>query len=207
MNQNEFVESCLIKYRHELLPPGQKWEEAHYPLPVCKKGTKTVTLWSCDHSLQGLLQSEELDHPCIDFRAQKKDRENLEKYYPEYVWLHEKWLHENAVRAGKRLQELYPDQIRKTLESAREICRERKIGVYAITPEQRIENGKKGGSKGGGHNRKTIFCVETGELYSSSVQASEKTGVNRGHIGACCRQQRKTAGGYHWKFFEETNGH
>ena len=102
MNQHEFVESCLAKYRWESLPEGQAWEDAHYPIPECLGGTETVKMWSCDHTVQGILQSEENDHPCIHGCWYEHDRANLELYYPQFLPSLEKWHLERARRAGRK---------------------------------------------------------------------------------------------------------
>ena len=47
-------------------------------------------------------------------------------------------------------------------------------------------------------NAKKVLCVETGELFGCIKDAHEKYGIS--HIGGCCNGQRKTAGGYHWRF-------
>lgn len=36
--------------------------------------------------------------------------------------------------------------------------------------------------------------------YVSAVVASKKTGIHRPHISSCCYGDRKTAGGYQWRF-------
>lgn len=100
LTQKEFVDSCIVKYRWETIPEGMRFEYAHYPCPKCKKGTETILLWSCDHTLQGLFQSEEFDHPCLDGRSRKKDILNLEKFYPEYLPLFYKWDKVRLSRAG-----------------------------------------------------------------------------------------------------------
>lgn len=100
LTQKEFVDSCIAKYRWETIPEGMKFEDAHYPTPKCKGGTKTIPLWSCDHTLQGLFQSEELDHPCLDGRSREKDIRNLELFYPEYLPLFHKWDKIRLSRAG-----------------------------------------------------------------------------------------------------------
>ena len=42
------------------------------------------------------------------------------------------------------------------------------------------------------------------EHYSAS-QASRTTGINRGNISSVCLGKRKTAGGYKWRYANETN--
>lgn len=100
LTQKEFVDTCFAKYRWKLIPKGMKFESAHYPVPKCLGGTEAVGMWSCDHTLQGLFQSEELDHPCLDGRSRAKDIRNLELYYPEYLPLFYKWDKIRTSRAG-----------------------------------------------------------------------------------------------------------
>ena len=47
---------------------------------------------------------------------------------------------------------------------------------------------------------KRVLCIETGDIYDSIKEATEKTGVNPKNIGQCCNGRRKTAGGFHWCF-------
>jgi hypothetical protein len=49
-----------------------------------------------------------------------------------------------------------------------------------------------------------VFCVETGIAYRSLKEAEEKTGIKYQLISRVCRKQRKTAGGYHWEYCNET---
>lgn len=93
------------------------------------------------------------------------------------------------------------DQLCANLSKGRETQCQKKVGVYAIPLEQRVENGRKGGLKGkGGPKRRPVVCLETGVEYASAFHASRGTGINRGHIGECCRGKRKIAGGYTWEF-------
>ena len=47
---------------------------------------------------------------------------------------------------------------------------------------------------------KKVRCIELNIIYDSLVQASEKTGLNKGHISECCNGKRKTCGGYTWEY-------
>lgn len=49
---------------------------------------------------------------------------------------------------------------------------------------------------------KKVLCIENNKIYISITQASEDTGANKSSIGAVCRGERKTAGGYHWRYVE-----
>ena len=53
---------------------------------------------------------------------------------------------------------------------------------------------------------KKVLCVETSVVYSSIKEAATAVGLSSGtHICLVCQNKRKTAGGYHWKYVEETN--
>jgi hypothetical protein len=139
VNQKEFTESCLAKYKHQIIPESQSWEIAHYPHPACKGGKETVTLWSCDHTVQGLLQSEEMDYPCIHIFARSKDIENLQMFYPEYLNLYEKWYKKAQSNAGSSV----------SLEERKEtgyLIRDKQVGIFAMTEEQKHTRNVEGGS-------------------------------------------------------------
>ena len=45
---------------------------------------------------------------------------------------------------------------------------------------------------------KAIYCVETGEVYRSSYEASRRTGFVQTSINKCVNGRQKTVGGTHW---------
>lgn len=45
---------------------------------------------------------------------------------------------------------------------------------------------------------KAIYCVETGEVYSSSYEASRRTGFVQTSINRCVNGRQKTVRGTHW---------
>jgi hypothetical protein len=52
---------------------------------------------------------------------------------------------------------------------------------------------------------KPVVCVELGEVYSGAEDAARKLRLHGSHIIACCDGERKTTGGYHWRY-KETEG-
>lgn len=52
---------------------------------------------------------------------------------------------------------------------------------------------------------KSVICLETKEFYSSAKEACRRTGIDYSSISKCCKGRKLTAGGYHWKFFEDYN--
>lgn len=55
-----------------------------------------------------------------------------------------------------------------------------------------------------GQRHLNIQCVETNKIFNNYNEAAKFCNLSGGtHISACCRGKEKTAGGYHWKFYEE----
>lgn len=102
MDQHEFVIGAYAYYAENYYEPGNpedgEWQECHYPVPRCKGGTLTILLLKEHHAIQGTLQSEEYQYPCI-YGWEKK-------FLPEnYVDLWKKWM---KVKM-KRAQDTYND--------------------------------------------------------------------------------------------------
>ena len=66
-----------------------------------------------------------------------------------------------------------------------------KVTVFCDTERKKIKTIQK------------IICIETQQIYNSASEASRETGVATCNILRVCRGERKTAGGFHWKFKEE----
>jgi hypothetical protein len=100
---------------------------------------------------------------------------------------------ENNPNYGKHL----PDEIRKKIglantnpsKETRQKMRDAKLGIYV--------GGKNPGAK-------AVICLETKNIYEASSIASKKTGINATNIRQCCRGDKKSAGGYKWKFVYDT---
>lgn len=52
---------------------------------------------------------------------------------------------------------------------------------------------------------KPIICVETNTIYYGMHEAQLQTGINDRNINSCVKGKRKTAGGYHWRYYYEGN--
>ena len=52
-------------------------------------------------------------------------------------------------------------------------------------------------------NRKKIICIETGIIYDGIITAFQKTNIKVANIQSACSGRSKTAGGYHWRYYEE----
>lgn len=50
------------------------------------------------------------------------------------------------------------------------------------------------------HSAKKVICVETGQIYNSSVEASKILGMGNGYVSNLMRKHRKTKEGYTFKY-------
>ena len=67
----------------------------------------------------------------------------------------------------------------------------------------RIEEIEKLKKKTSGTNKKKVLCIETNEIFESATEAAHSKGISFGNICAVCRGDRKTTGGYHWKYITD----
>lgn len=51
------------------------------------------------------------------------------------------------------------------------------------------------------NNYKKVLCVETNTTFNSIIEAAKTLNINAGNITLVCKGLRKTAGSYHWKYF------
>jgi hypothetical protein len=139
----------MDKYWFTDIPADQQWGAAHFPLPKCSGEDDTVLLWSADHTVQGLLQSVELDHKCFYYAANGKDLLNLQTYYPQYLELFAQLKSQFARRQGKKTVEL-------------------KLGIYGRSSEQKNADNKKGGKEGAAKNKANA----TGAFFNPQIQSA-----------------------------------
>ena len=141
ITQEEFVNGCYRYYAENYYEPGNPydgtWEDCHYPEPKCLGGTTTVKLLKQHHAIQGVLQSEEYQHPCVW---------SWEKAYLEgdMLALYYKW----KKAAGRNASVVYMANTTPEERSASARRRwagytleERRargwLGLASLTPEQR----------------------------------------------------------------------
>jgi len=55
-----------------------------------------------------------------------------------------------------------------------------------------------------GHFYKKVQCIETGEIFKYINEIERKYNLSGTCISRCCRGLAKSCGGYHWKYYDET---
>ena len=48
-----------------------------------------------------------------------------------------------------------------------------------------------------------VWCEELQQYFTSAGEASRQTGADQSGITKCCKNKQKTAGGYHWRYYEK----
>jgi hypothetical protein len=151
MNQHEWVYGCYAYYLENYIEPGNPedgvWEAAHWPVPQCLGGTKTILLLKQHHAVQGVLQSEEWQHPCVF---------GWEKAYLTGVLLDQclYWMKVQRSSAAKvAASKLTSEEMsrRITLANRRMTSEQRsersRRAAAALTPEQRSERSRLGNAR------------------------------------------------------------
>lgn len=54
-------------------------------------------------------------------------------------------------------------------------------------------------------NHNNVYCVELAKIFEDATEAGKKLKIDSSGILKCCRGERKTCGGYHWKFINLEN--
>lgn len=52
--------------------------------------------------------------------------------------------------------------------------------------------------------KRSVLCVETGNVYESMEEAAKDVGINRSCISRACSGERKTAKKLHWRYVDAT---
>jgi len=106
---------------------------------------------------------------------------------------------------GKRRTEEQRQRISKSL-TGRHLSEEHKQKVSnALKGENSCWYGKtltnEHKTRIGNSHKKSIQCIESGVIYDSATDVKRLMNINNSHILECCRGVRKTAGRFHWKYY------
>ena len=91
---------------------------------------------------------------------------------------------------------------REVKETTREKLRKANLGKHlSLETKNKLSKLKKG--KPNLKSMKKVVCIETNIIYNGLIIASQKTNINFKNIQSVCSGRSKTAGGYHWRYYEE----
>ena len=137
--------------------------------------------------------------------ANKKERYYISLYH---TWLGDEncWGYNKTPGGDSRLGKTYSEEGKLKLSLARkgkpksELCKLR-IGLGNKGKKHSAENIRR--SRESAVNKKPIQCLETGIIYESVSEASRQLRASRTTLIAALQQSNKTAGGYHWLYYNK----
>ena len=198
----QVVYDAILKYgwsniKHDILFTGLSKEEAE------KKEIELIKALETDSHKRGY----NVESGGNTARLSEDTKDKLRKIKQEYFKTHKHWNTGNhwSEETKRKISESHKGK--KMIEAQKEKHRIRFTGsnnpMYNVKmdPAHKVKLQEaciKAKSK-------KCICIETREVFSSMAEASRKTGINSRTIGYVCNKdpKYKTAGGYHWKYYEE----
>ena len=90
---------------------------------------------------------------------------------------------------------------REVKEITKEKLRKANLGKHlSHETKQKLSKLRKG--KPNYKCRKKVICLETGIIYDGLINAFQETKIKIANIQSVCSNRSKTAGGYHWQYYE-----
>lgn len=158
---------------------------------------------------------DSFEHIVLEENLSKEEADYYEDYY---IAVYDSMNHEHGfnLRCGGSRGKLSEEtkkllsEVKTGRKCSEEVVRkmsERRKGVkLSDYHKQRISEGRKKSQRARDASIRTakkgqikVVCVETGVVYNSAKEASEKTGISRASISMCITNQIESVKGFHWK--------
>lgn len=105
-----------------------------------------------------------------------------------------KYTKEKASWWGRK----HSDEEKKKIGDAQKGDKNHNYGKKASAETRRKKSEAIKGEKHWNHMK--VVNLDTGEIYTSAREAFEKTGIDNSLIGKCCKDFRRSAGGFRWAY-------
>ncbi len=146
------------------------------------------------------------DHVVLFYGLDEKHAKRMEEYYIEVWRTQDNRFGYNMTSGGDGTPGYHPsEETRKKLSVARrkenlssETLARRSLGLKGrkFTESHKEKIGKANSKKVNMYDLSDRLIKQ----FPSMKIAEDETGVNHSHISQCCKNQRQSAGGYHWKY-------
>ena len=209
--KKSYFHNAIQKYgwdniKHEILYIGLTKEEAE------NKEVELIAKYKSDHREFGY-NIEHGGNSVGKMSQESKDKISKANMGNQYGlgYRHTEAAKKKMSEASKNAQHpkgiKMPEHVKQILaESHRSEEFRKKLSKANLGKKHSDETKKKLSKSHKGLGSKRVLCIETGVVYDSIKDASAKNNIKgHGHIGACCKGDRMTAGGLHWKYYEEVS--
>jgi len=175
---------------YELTP--EEYEEVR----VCFAKTHSVQMTGEGNPRFGVKTSDETRDKIRDALTGKyrgENSPNYGKHQPEEV--------KNKI--SRKAKERFKNPQNHPLYGVKKYGRDNPNFGHYWTEEMKRKMGEsRKGEKN--HVLKALICIDNNILYKGVILAAEKTGINKNSIALCCRGERKSAGGFQWRYIYDT---
>ena len=130
--------------------------------------------------------------------ASEKTKEKIRKNHPNFSGAnHPQCRAVYCVETNKMYwgAKAVQDELNININCVRDCCQGRQQTAGGYHWEYVDGNGKNRHT-----NNKPVKCIETGQIFWSIYIANKLLGIDNSDIVKCCKNQKKTAGGYHWEY-------
>ncbi len=219
-SHNLYFYNAIVKYgwdafQHEILYHGLTKDEA------CALEIALIEQYKSTNHAFGYNLSPGGDAPCPTERTREKISDALKEKWSDEAYkktisasmrgkTRSEQARENISRAQKARFSNPQERIRiserqygkQRTEEAKKKTSQSLLAYYSDPDNLAKLRAIRAASDGKGHNH-PVICVDTGIRYKSLKDAAAATNGNRQNIAKCCQGERKTAGGYHWRYIKE----
>lgn len=223
LTYEEFIQNILnVRGRFSC---GEEYHERHHIIPKSMGGVDNeenfIDLYAKEHfEAHRLLALENPDNDkliyawtCMAFvenKGQKRYKITAEEYEEAKVALSKV---QSVNMAGSNNPFYGRTHTKETRDRLREANKMRGytgknnpwFGHHHTEETKAKMKGKRPHTSGGNnHHAKSVLCIDTKMIYDAVSTASQQTGISRGNICSCCVEERKYAGGYQWRYIDDT---
>ena len=132
-----------------------------------------------------------MSYQCIDHRDTNKQNNSI----LNLVWVTYKQNMNNELTKTKRKGIQFSEETKKKMSESQK-------GNTNMLGKHHSEETKKKMSENNGKSKK-VLCIEIGEIFASTMEASRQLNINNNNISSVCRKERKQAGKLTFRYLDQ----
>ena len=132
-----------------------------------------------------------MSYSCIDHKDTNKQNNTI----LNLVWVTYKQNMNNELTKTKRKGRQFSEETKKKMSESQK-------GNTKMLGKHHSEETKKKMSENNGKSKK-VLCIEIGEIFASTMEASRQLNVNDKNISSVCRKERKQAHNLTFRYLDQ----